>query len=485
MANDNDERIYKEHMYEEGIHTSRVQAKIGTVIHPRSVRGAFRTFKSSVMFLAYAAFFLLPWMRWERPIGSQQAIHFDLVNKKFYIFDLIVHAQDIFWLSALLFLAAVLLFFATAIVGRVFCGFFCFQTLWTDAFRTIEKWIQGDRVKRIRLDKQEWNAEKIWKKGLTHFLWLFMAFWTGLSFSMYWTDAPTLFVDFFTGNAHPAAYGTTIILMITTYLAAGWIKEYVCMHICPYARFQSVMYDRDTLATAYDYNRGESSSGRAKPIKDLKVLETRQEKGYGDCVDCGMCVQVCPTGIDIRDGAQLSCINCGLCIDACNTIMDKFGWPRGLIRFASENGLEGGKTKFFKLRTYGYGIAIIGSVLFLLWSVSGNKLVDASSYQIRSPLYVTLSDGRIQNSYEVKINNKSLLPAEFKISVKGMDDLELSTGKIKQLKVAADNSMKFLVKLRHERKAGDSKKTPVTFVIKPINSEFKDDITIPSQFIMP
>ncbi len=485
MAKDTEERIYKEHMYEEGIHASRVQAKIGTVIHPRSVKGNFRTFKSAVMFLAYATFFILPWVRWERPIGSQQAVHFDLIGKKFYIFDLVVHAQDIFWLAALLFLAAVLLFFATALVGRVFCGFFCFQTLWTDAFRSIEKWIQGDRVQRIRLDKQEWNSEKIRKKGLTHFLWLAMAFWTGLSFSMYWTDAPTLFVDFFTGNANPAAYATTFILMFTTYLAAGWIKEYVCMHICPYARFQSVMYDRDTLATAYDYKRGESSCGRAKPIKELKNIEVRHEKGHGDCVDCGMCVQVCPTGIDIRDGAQLSCINCGLCIDACNSIMDKYGWARGLIRFASENELEGGKTRFFKLRTYGYGVAMIASIAFLLWSISGNELVDASSYQIRSPLYVILSDGRIQNSYELKINNKSLQPAEFKVSVTGMNNLELSTGKIDKLKVAADNSMKFLIKLRHQQLPTDKKKTSINFVIEPVSGEFRDKIIVPSQFIMP
>lgn len=468
------------------IRDTRVQAKIGgATIHPRSVKGLFRTFKSFIMYLAYAAFFLTPWIRWERPIGSQQAVHFDLVGKKFYIFDLIVHAQDIFWLSALLFLAAVLLFFATALVGRVFCGFFCFQTLWTDAFRSIEKAIQGDRVKRIRLDKQNWNVEKIWKKGATHALWLLMAFWTGLSFSLYWADAPTLFSDFFSGNAHSAAYGTTIVLMVTTYLAAGWIKEYVCMHICPYARFQSVMYDRDTLATSYDYVRGESSCGRIKPIRELKVLETRQEKGHGDCVDCGMCVQVCPTGIDIRDGAQMSCINCGLCVDACDTIMNKFGWAKGLIRFASENELEGGKTQFFKLRTYGYGLATLGAIGFLLWSVSGNKLVDATSYQVRSPLYVMMSDGRIQNSYELKINNKSLYPAEFKVTVSGMEDFEMSTGEIKQLKVAADNSMKFLIKLRHEPKAGEPKKTVIKFIIKPIEGEFKETLMIPSQFITP
>jgi len=472
--------------FNDEIRDGRVQAKIPLeTIHPRSVKGHFRLVKTLIMAWAYGVFFLLPWIRWERPVGSQQAVHFDLINKKFYIFDLIVHAQDIFWLAALLFLSAVLLFFATALVGRVFCGFFCFQTLWTDAFRSIEKAIQGDRIARIRLDKQAWGFEKISKKGLTHALWLLMAFWTGISFSLYWADAPTLFMDFFTGNANSAAYITTLILMTTTYLAAGWIKEYVCMHICPYARFQSVMYDSDTLTTSYDFNRGESSCGRVKPIKQMKDLNLRQEKGHGDCVDCGLCVQVCPTGIDIRDGSQLSCINCGLCIDACNSIMDKFGWAKGLIRFASENELEGKKTHFLKLRTYGYGLATVGALFFLFWSVSGNKLVDVSSYQTRSPLYVTLSDGRIQNSYEVKIANKSLYPAEFSIAVQGMDDLELSTGAIEKLLVGADNSIKFLIKLRHHSVDNDEKETKIQFIIKPLSGEFKETLLLDSQFILP
>ncbi len=473
-------------IYQDKIRDTRVQAKISIeTIHPRSITGNFRRFKTFIMAWAYAAFFLLPWIRWERPVGSQQAIHFDLIGKKFYIFDFIVHAQDIFWLAALLFLSAVLLFFATALVGRVFCGFFCFQTLWTDAFRSIEKMIQGDRIARIRLDKKAWNKEKITKKGLTHALWLLLSFWTGISFTLYWADAPTLLIDFFTGNAHSAAYTATLILMTTTYLAAGWIKEYVCMHICPYARFQSVMYDSDTLATSYDFNRGESSFGRAKPIKNLKKPEVRKEKGHGDCVDCGLCVQVCPTGIDIRDGSQLSCINCGLCIDACNGIMDKFGWAKGLIRFASENELDGGKTRFLKLRTYGYGLATIASIGFLLWSVSGNKLVNASSYQTRSPLYVMLSDGRIQNSYEVRIHNKSLYPAEFSINTTGMDDLELSTGAIEKLTIAADKSVRFLIKLRHQPQDTDAKETKIKFIIKPLSGEFKETLSLDSQFILP
>jgi cytochrome c oxidase accessory protein FixG len=456
-------------------------------IHPRSVKGNFRRFKTIVMAFAYAVFFLLPWIRWERPVGSHQAVHFDLVTKKFYVFDLVVHAQDIFWLSALLFFAAVMLFFMTALLGRVFCGYFCFQTLWTDAFRLIEKTIQGDRVARIRLDKQPWNGEKILKKGGTHFLWLFMAFWTGLSFTLYWADAPTLFKDFIIGEAPSAAYMTTLILMITTYLAAGWVKENVCMHICPYARFQSVMYDVDTMITSYDYTRGEGTAGRATPVRELKDRKTRQEKGVGDCVDCGMCVQVCPTGIDIRHGAQLACINCGLCIDACNNIMDKYGWERGLIRFASENELEGGKTHFFKLRTYGYGVAMVASIIFLAWSMSSSEIYEATARHERTPLYVALSDGSIQNSYELKINNKSMQgDVEFDLKVEGLDDLKMSTGSIEKIRIAPDDTMRLYVKLTRKPDSKDSVKNhEINFVLTPIEGESEDPIIIKSHYIVP
>jgi len=459
----------------------------GGTFHPRSVQGWFRRFKTTVMIFAYAIYFILPWIRWERPVGSQQAVSFDLPTQKFYIFDLVVHAQDIFWLTALLFLAAVLLFFMTALLGRVFCGYFCFQTLWTDAFRLIEKTIQGDRVARIRLDKQAWNGEKILKKGSTHALWLLLAFWTGLTFVLYWADAPGLFVNFMTGQAASAAYITAFILTATTYFAAGWIKENVCMHICPYARFQSVMYDTDTMITSYDYTRGEGTAGRATPVKELKKREGRQEKGVGDCVDCGMCVQVCPVGIDIRQGPQLACINCGLCIDACDNIMDKYGWERGLIRFASENELKGKKTKFLKLRTYGYGVATIASLVFLAWSLGTNEIYEATARHERNPLYVQLGDGSIQNRYALKINNKSMKEAvEFDLKVKGLDDLQVSMGSIEKIRLDPDDDMTLFVKLKRLPKPTETEKnSEIEFVLTPVEGEKSDPIVIKSHFIVP
>ncbi len=454
-------------------------------IHPRSIKGRFRRFKSVVLYLAYTVYFILPWIPWDRPIGQDQAVLFDMIARKFYVFDLVVYAQDIFWLAALLFLAAVLLFFSTALVGRAFCGYFCFQTLWTDAFREIEKLVQGDRVKRVRLDKQPWNAEKIIKKALTHLLWLFLAFWTGLTFVLYWGYAPDLVKAFFTGQAPSVAYITTFGLMATTYIAAGLMREKVCQHVCPYARFQSVMIDKDTLIPTYDPERGEAKKGRAKPIKALKTIEARHEAGVGDCVDCGLCVQVCPVGIDIRDGMQYACIQCGLCVDACDSIMDARGWDRGLIRYESDNGLQHGKTHFFKLRTYGYGLATLGAIAFLIWSMSGHKIIEGTARQIRSPLYVTLGDGSILNKYKLKVDNKSMFESSFDLSLKGLPGATLDISPIEDVTLKPDEKQTLLVRVRRDPSKKSEKRSEFQFVLTPKKGEVKEKIYINSQFISP
>lgn len=457
-------------------------------VQPRSVQGRFRNLKTGIMVFAYAMFFILPWIRWTREVGPDQAIMFDIESRRYYLFDLVMHAQDVFWLTALLFLAAVLLFFVTTMFGRVFCGYFCFQTLWTDAFRFIERKIQGDRVARLRLQKQAWNSEKLIKVLGTHALWLLLALWTGLTFVLYWGDAFDLTYRFFTGAAPAAAYVAAFLLMGTTYLAAGWIKEYVCMHICPYSRFQSVMFDQDTMIVSYDPNRGEGTAGRAKPIKDLRDRETRKEQGHGDCVDCGLCVQVCPTGIDIRNGLQINCIHCALCIDACDGIMDKQGWERGLIRYTSERELEGGKTKFFKLRTVGYGLATLFAAGYLAWSVASTKLLEATAVQVRSPLFVTLSDGRIQNSYEIKINNKTMKPASYELALQNMEGAELSLGSVDAAKIelGPDSSIRLLAKVRYAAPvSGAISNREFSFKLQPVSGEVSDPVIIPSQFITP
>lgn len=454
-------------------------------LQPRSVEGRFRNMKTGILLLGYAVFFLLPWVRWERAVGPDQAILFDIPGRRYYMFDLVMYAQDIFWLTALLFLAAVLLFFVTTLFGRVFCGYFCFQTLWTDAFRWIERWVQGDRVARLRLDKQPWNAEKIRKVGLTHALWLLLAMWTGLSFGLYWGDAFELTARFFTGTAPAALYGTVIILTLTTYLTAGWAKEYVCLHMCPYSRFQSVMFDQDTMIVSYDTNRGEGTTGRVKPVKALRDQAFRQEQGHGDCVDCGLCVQVCPTGIDIRDGLQIGCIHCALCIDACDGIMDKQGWKRGLIRYTSEHALEGKKTKIIKLRTVGYGLATLLATVYLVWSIASSKQLEVTAVQIRSPLYVTLSDGRIQNSYEIKINNKTMEAARYTLAIEGLPNAKMDL-QINDLSAKPDSTLRVLAKVRYTMQPGEAGKNhDFQFRLTPVEGKVIAPVIVPSHFMTP
>ncbi len=419
-------------------------------IHPRSIKGRFRTFKSSMLLMAFAVFYFLPWVRWDHGGSVTQAVLYDLPNRRFYIFDLIVHPQDIYWLAGALIIFAWLLFFATSVVGRAFCGYFCFQTLWTDAFMFIERWIQGDRPAQIKLDKMPWNAQKITRKGLTWLAWLALAWWTGFTFTAYWVDAPTLFVEFFQGTAPQPAYFTIGLLTAITFVVAGFVREQVCFYMCPYARFQAVMFDKETIIPTYDYPRGEGEQGRTHLARGLKTQDERKTSGHGDCIDCGLCVQVCPTGIDIRDGLQIGCINCGLCIDACDEIMDKQGWQRGLIRYASELEIETKqKPHLLKPKTIGYGLAILVATGLLAWSIFNQAKMDFSVAQVRSPLAVLMSDGRVQNSYEIKINNKLTRPLKLDMNLRDLPKGELEiAGTAKEIIVPTDGYINLLVRVR-------------------------------------
>ena len=442
-------------------------------IFTRSVKGRFRRFKTSVLVLAYAIYFLLPWLPWSRLDAPAQAVLFDLPGRRFLIFGLTVYPQDVIWLALLLFIAAILLFFITGLVGRAFCGYFCFQTLWTDFYIWIEHKIQGERPARVRLYRQPWDREKILKIGSTHALWLLASFWTGLTFVAYFTYAPQLVVDFFTGQAAAAAYITTGILTLSTYAAAGLMREQICTYVCPYGRFQSVMYEPETLAVHYDARRGEGTLGRAvvragrgivverrrvaaeggvaverrrdKLSAGQRALAERHEKGYGDCVDCGLCVQVCPVGIDIREGLQYKCISCGLCIDACNTIMDSFGFPRGLIRYDSEKNLAAAtpskpKVQWKRLKTIGYGVALVLMTGYLGYSVATRGSFDRAVNQIRQPLYVVLSNGDIRNRYQIRITNKAGQDQTYLISARGIPADAIDLGNFRQITVKPGHS---------------------------------------------
>lgn len=402
-------------------------------IYTRSVEGKFRTFKTGVLILAYTVFFCLPWIPWSRTSAADQAVMFDLASRRFFIFDLVIFPQDVFLLSLLLFIAAAFLFFITELVGRAWCGYFCFQTLWLDCFMLVEHMFQGERPARMRLAKQPWNTEKILKVGGSHATMLLVSFWTGFTFVAYFTYTPEFFGEFLHGAAHPTAYATILILTLSTYAAGGIAREQICTHVCPYARFQGVMYEHDTLAPSYDRKRGEGASGRALPAKGLKTQEERKGKGHGDCIDCGFCVQVCPTGVDIRKGLQYQCISCGLCIDACNTIMDSLGWEKGLIRYDSDRNLaretpEKPRIVWKQMKVVLNGIALLIMIGLLFYRIATRTEMEVIVEQERQPLYVHLSDDQVRNRYKVHIVNKTEHEEKYRIALRGVPAESLDMG---------------------------------------------------------
>ncbi len=384
-------------------------------VYPQTVRGLFRRIKWVILLVAYAVYFLLPYVPW----GERDAFLFDIPGRQFFLLGLRVAPEDIIWLSLLLFIAAVALFFVTSLAGRVFCGYFCFQTLWTDVYLKIEEWLEGGRSRRIRLDRQPLSMPKAAKKILKHVLWLTVAGLTGITFTLYFADTGWLWGAYVTGQAPAPAYFTAGLLTATTYTMAGWAREQVCTYMCPYARFQGAMFDEDTLIVAYDFNRGERTQGRQPPRRG-ESHAGRVERGAGDCIDCGYCVKVCPTGIDIREGQQYQCITCGLCIDACNTIMDSQGFPRGLIRYTSGHELEGGRLRLVRPKTLGYAVILVGAIGVLAYSIATQSLMDLNVYKVRNPSYILEKDGRIKNVYELRVNNKDQQPHRYRVSMQGL-----------------------------------------------------------------
>lgn len=388
----------------------------------RSVVGKFRNFKTAVSILAFSIYFILPWISWTRVSVASQAILFDLTSRRFFIFDLIVYPQDVFWLAMLLFIAAAFLFFVTGLVGRAWCGYFCFQTIWSDLFIKIEHLIQGERPARMRLRKQAWNLEKIIKVGGSHLIMIAVAFWTALTFACYFKYTPEFVSNFFLGKAPFGGYYAVLILTATTYIAAGVAREQICLYFCPYARFQGVMYEADTLVVTYDNVRGEGAKGRTIPIYGLKTREERELAGHGDCIDCG------------------------LCIDACNNIMNSVGFPTGLIRYDSERNIQSNsphpaKIMWKRFKVLGYATALTLMTGILLYNIGQRKDVEVNVQQIRQPLYVTLSDGSIRNRYMVHIVNKNEIDQIYKIAVDNIPPEALDLGSLSEIKIRAGKAL--------------------------------------------
>ena len=405
-------------------------------IIPYSVKGKYRNRKTAIVLLAYAVFFSLPWLTWHGAARTGQPLLFDIAHSRFHFFDIVLFPQDLMIFVAVMVFAATFLFMAAALYGRVFCGFFCFQTIWTDAFRSIEKLVQGEAQARIRMRKQPWNLQRIARVALTHVLWLALAFATALTFTLYFADARTLIGQLFAGHAPFAAYSSVIVLTLTTYVAAGLARDDVCRVACPYGKFQSVMQDPATKTVVYDEARGERSLGRMAPDKTLKDPAARAAKGYGDCIDCGYCVNVCPTGIDIRKGFQIDCISCGLCIDACDNIMESLKLPIGLIRFREMSHAEQATSAPMlghQLKKYGYLSILAVCLGFLVYQLNHLEPFSATIQQQAQPLATRLANGDLRSRYIVRLSNKQAEAERYRLAVEGlpaaMADFEVPAGK--------------------------------------------------------
>lgn len=385
-------------------------------VYPREVKGRFATLRRLAMFVLLGAFYGGPWLLWE----GRQAVLFDLPARKFYIFGLTLWPQDFIYLALLLIILAVSLFFFTALAGRLWCGFACPQTVWTEAFTWIEAAIEGDRSKRMKLDKAPWTFEKIRKKTLKQFFWISLALFTGFSFVGYFTPVRPLAVDLLHFSAGPWAVFWVLFYGFATYGNAGYMREQVCKYMCPYARFQGAMFDRDTLIITYDAERGEPRGSRRRG-SDARV------QGLGDCIDCTMCVQVCPTGIDIRKGLQYECIACAACIDACDSIMDKVGSPRGLIRYSTERALEHKDYRLLRPRTLVYSAILIVLLGSMIASIALREAAILDVIRDRNTLYRDVGRRGIENSYTVRIINKRNEAHDYALSVTGLDGISINS----------------------------------------------------------
>ncbi|WP_428624206.1 cytochrome c oxidase accessory protein CcoG [Sedimenticola sp.] len=445
-------------LYEEA-GTWHVNIEAGAVF-PRRMPGKFRTIK----WLTHAVwlfFFFGPYMRW----NGRQAILLDIPDRQFHFFELTILPQDVWMLSLTLLFFAILLAVVTSIAGRVFCGYFCFQTAWTDVFMLIEEKVEGNPSQRRKLRDAPLDFRKLRLKGTKYAIWLVISMLTGVSFAAWFTDAYELWGSYFTLSAGPVAWAVLGLFTVGTFVLAGFMREQVCFWLCPYARIQGVMYDRETILPTYDYKRGE-------PRGKLKKGET--EPGNGDCIDCNLCVAVCPTGVDIRGGQQEGCITCGLCIDACDSVMDKINKPLGLIRYASLDEIDG--KPVIKLYKRPRPLVYIGILLValsgIIYGVTHLGTLELKVIHERAPLFVQLSDGSIQNRYDIKILNKQDKVIQVKIEAEGPDGLQISDAE-KALSINPGKLLSHIVYVKVPRTNLDNSRMPLYFRV--YNTENPED----------
>jgi len=410
-------------------------------IYPHHVSGRFTRLRDLAMYVLLGLFYFIPWLN----IGGHQAVLFDLPARKFYILGLTFWPQDFIYLALLLVSAGLSLFFFTAVAGRLWCGYACPQTVWTEAFLMMERWTEGNRQKRIKLDKAPWSADKLLRKGSKQLLWITFSMWTGFTFVGFFTPIRELAVSIASLSLGPWETFWGIFYGFATYGNAGYLREQVCKYMCPYARFQSAMFDRETLVISYDEKRGEPRGSRKKGADP-------GELGLGDCIGCTLCVQVCPTGIDIRDGLQYECIACAACIDICDEVMDKMEYPRGLIRYTTENALDGKPSRVIRPRVIIYGTILLVIVCSTLWSMTHRMPLRADLIRDRNALYRELADGQIENVYTLKITNMD--DASHEYSLRAIDQPDASFDTSRPLLLSAGETAGFSVRIRMPRTAG-------------------------------
>jgi cytochrome c oxidase accessory protein FixG len=396
-----------------------------TPIYPKLVHGRWRAIKWALLIATLAVYYVTPWIRWTRPDGlPQQAVLIDFTHGRFYFFFIQLWPQEVYFITGLLVLAALALFLTTALFGRLWCGYACPQTVWTDLYIYVERLFEGDRNARMRLDAEPMSFNKLWRKTGKHLVWLGIAFGTGGAWIFYFDDAPQLIRNFWLGQAPMTAYVSCGVLTATTYLLAGYMREQVCTYMCPWPRIQGAMLDQHSLQVTYRTDRGEPRGAHKKG---------QAWEGRGDCIDCHQCVVVCPMGIDIRNGPQMECINCGLCIDACDEIMLKIDRPRGLIAYDTDAAVAAraaGQKPVYRLvrpRTVYYGVALALVAGLMVWGLAHRTSLDVHVLRDRNPMFVRLHDGAVRNGYTLKIANRSFEPVTVKLAFQGLPGAKLKT----------------------------------------------------------
>ncbi|KAB8192085.1 4Fe-4S binding protein [Lysobacter maris] len=477
-------------------------------VYPRDVDGRFQRLRKIAVFVLLGMFYLFPWLSWD----GRQAVLFDLPARKFYVFGLNFWPQDFIFLALLLIIAGMALFFFTTLAGRLWCGYACPQTVWTEVFLWIERWTEGDRHKRMKLDAGPWNREKLLRKGGKHVLWLLFALWTGFTFAGFFVPIRDLAIR------APLGWGGwetfwVLFYALATWGNAGFLREQVCKYMCPYARFQSAMFDRNTLLIAYDPMRGEPRGPRKRGLASVLerargLLDVDKANDYvfrfahaqqkvdsagttsvvdeglkaeplpkfsgealGDCIDCTLCVQVCPTGIDIRNGLQYECIACGACIDACNQVMDKMGYPHGLIRHSTQNAIDAKPTRVLRPRVLVYGLLLASLCAAWAWGVTHRSALIAEVLRDRNALYREVAGERIENGYTLKLINKTVEPQQYRLGLQAPAGVELVGGE-RTIEAPAEAVLNIPLTLSAARELNG--RHPVVFTVEAVDGSTRE-----------